>query len=141
MMKTLMKRLLLLSACSVAAMVALAIEFSHELLSPRQLGIALLVLCIAIGTGAVVIVKKSAKEFALAPALPGTSIDAVTRKRLIWQIRAAKTMIVLMGVALVAGLAEVKNGPLLPLLVGVAMNLMITATSVRTVVRLKKILN
>jgi hypothetical protein len=45
-----------------------------------MLGLALLTLCIGIGVGAVLLIKKSAKEFAIPPVPPGTPIDAVTRK-------------------------------------------------------------
>jgi hypothetical protein len=93
--------------------------------------------CIAIGVG-FVFIKRSAKEFA-PPS--GNPIDDLTRKRLIWRLRAAKTMILLMGIGLVFGLTQVRNGPLLPLLVGLVMNLLITAKSVQTVVRLKIILS
>jgi hypothetical protein len=140
MTKTVMKRLLLFSACSVGVMTLLTVAFSRGLLSPRGLGIALLTLCIAIGSAAVLIIKKPAKEFAVSPGPHGT-IDAVTRKRLLWRLRMAKTRIVIMGIALVLGLTQIRDFPVLALLVGLALNLLITAQSVQTVMRLKKILN
>src|SRR6266853_3640264 len=50
----------------------LSYEFSQGLLSPRMLGLALLILCIGIGVGAGLLIKKSAKEFAIPPMPPGT---------------------------------------------------------------------
>jgi hypothetical protein len=141
MLKSLVKRLLLLSACSAGVMILFALGSSRGILSPRGLGIALAILCIAIAIGTVLIIKKSAKELRVTPGPPGSSTDAVTRNRLLWRLRMAKTTIVIMGVALVAGLTQIKNSPILPLLVGLIMNLLITAKSVQTVVRLKKILN
>ena len=137
--KMVMKRLLLLQVCSIAVTVLLAREFSHGVLSPRGLGIALLMVCIAIGVG-FVLIKRSAKELTIPSGQSESPVDDVTRKRLIWRLRAAKTMIVLMGVGLVFGFTQVRNGLLFPLLVGLVMNLLITAKSVQTVVRLKRIL-
>jgi len=77
MIKTFFRRMLLLSV-SVGLMILLAVEFGRGLLSPRELGIALLILCVAIGSGAVLIVRKSAGEYRVAPE---PSIDDVTRKR------------------------------------------------------------
>jgi hypothetical protein len=151
MIKLLMKRLLLLYVCSVGGVLLLTYGFSRAFFSPRGLGVALVILCIAIATGAVLINKTSAKEFAVPARLPGAAIDTVTRKRLLWRIRMAKTTIAIMGVGLVAGLTEARAVPfweqpgrwprVSALLVGVIMNLLITARSVQTVVRLKKILN
>ncbi|MCU1272345.1 MAG: hypothetical protein JWN74_3639 [Acidobacteriaceae bacterium] len=137
MIQTVIKRMLLLSGCSVTVIILLSYEFSHRNLSPRGLGIALLIVCAAIGTAAAFLIKKSAKEFAVPP---GTSVNAVTRKQLLWQIRMAKIRIAIMGVALVLGLTQSRDFPLLALLIGLVLNLLITAQSVQTVVRVKKIL-
>lgn len=121
--------------------ILLSLEFSRGRLSPRGLGIALLILCIAYGTAAVLIIKKSAKELTLPLGLSGTSIDPATRKLLLRRIRRAKTTIALMGIVLMLALIQIRDFPVLPLLVGLAMNLLITAQSVQTVIRLKKILD
>lgn len=59
-------------------MILLAVEFGRGLLSPRELGIALLIVCFAIGSGAALMVRKSASEYREAPE---ASINDVTRKR------------------------------------------------------------
>ena len=53
----------------------------------------------------------------------------------------AKVRIALMGIVLVVGLNQTRDFPVLALLVGLALNLLITARSVQTVIRLRKILN
>jgi hypothetical protein len=145
MTKTLMKRMLLLSAFSVGALLLLAMGLSRGILSPRGLGFAMLILCMAI-TGFVLISRTTAKGGQLKVLSP---IDAATRKRLTWRIRAAKTMIALMALGLVGALNEARNfstwGPdrrltASALLVGLVMNLLITTVSVKTVVRLQRIL-
>jgi len=146
MMKTLMKRMLLLSAFSVGALLLLAMGLGRGILSPRGLGFAMLILCIAIFTGFVLISRTTAKERQPNVLSP---IDAATRKRLTWQVRAAKAMIAFMALGLVAGLNEVRNCSTWSpdwrlkasaLLVGLVMNLLITTVSVKTMVRLQKIL-
>jgi hypothetical protein len=90
-------------------------------------------------TAMVLITKKSAKEFTVL--LTGPSIDPATRKLLLRGIRRAKTTIVLMGAALALALIQIKDFPVLAVLVGLTLNLLITAQSVQTVIRLRKILN
>ena len=74
MIKTLIRRMLLLWFVSIGV-ILLVLEFGR--LSPRELGIALLILCVAIGSGASLIVKRSASEYRQASE---SSIDAVPRK-------------------------------------------------------------
>ena len=69
-MKTVMKRLLLLYTCATCITVLIIREFGHGL-SPRVFGVMLLTLCIAIGSTAVFVIKKSAKRPALQPGPPG----------------------------------------------------------------------
>jgi hypothetical protein len=138
MIKILTKRRMLFFACSVGVAILLSYEFSRGILSPRSLGVALVLLCIAIGTGAVTIIKKSANEFAVISQSHGTTIDAATRKRLLWRMRRAKITIVVMLVTLAFGLINIRTIPVPGLLVGLAMNVLITAESVQTVFRVKK---
>jgi hypothetical protein len=141
-MKSLFKPLMLLSICLVGVMFASALAFGHRLLSPRALGIVLLISCIAFGVAAVLTVKKSSREFMVPPRPPrDIAIDAVTRAQLLRRIRLAQIIIVIMGAALVVGLTEIKDGPILPLLVGVVLNLLIIGRSIHTIVQSKKILN
>jgi hypothetical protein len=139
MVKTLMRRLLPLSACSVGAMVLLALGFSRGLLSPRGLGVAILTLGAALGIWAVLIIKKSAKEFTVPPGPLGASIDAVTRKRRLLGIRVGKMAIVVLVLLLIFGLRQ--GGPLLPLVVGAVVNLCIMAAVVQVVIRLQRSLH
>jgi len=138
--KTVMKRLLILSACSAGVLILLSYEFSHGRLSLRGLGIVLLIFAFGVGTAAVLITKKSGKGFTSPPGPSGTSIDAATRNQLLWRIRMAKVRIVIAAVVLVVGLIQIRDLPVLVLVVGLAVNLTITVNSALTVVRLRKIL-
>ena len=138
-MKTLMKRLLLLSVCALAVLVLLAREHSHGLLSPRQFGVVLLMLCVFMAGGAVLIMRRTVKEFKEPPGPSGTPIDEVTRKRRVLGIRVGKVAIVVLAVSLVLGLRQ--DGPRLLLLLGAAINLCIMAAVIWAVVRLQKSLN
>jgi hypothetical protein len=113
--RTLMKRLILLSACTVGLMILVAREFARGLLSPRGLGIAHLVLSIAVGVWAVLIVKKAAKAYTVLPIPSGTALDPVTRKRRLVGVRVGQ--------------------------VGAAVNLCIIAVVIRVVVQLQRSLN
>jgi hypothetical protein len=141
------KRVLLPSAFSTGALCLLARGEARGLLSPRSLALAMVLFCLAIAFGFVFIIRTTAKE---RPIQVSSTIDSTTRNQLIWGIRAAKTMIALMALALLAGLNEARTfsawGPdrgtrVLAMSVGLVMNLLITTTSVKTVVRLQKILH
>jgi hypothetical protein len=136
--KIVMKKLLLVFACSVGVIALLGYASGHGRLSPRGLGTALLVLCIAIGATVVFISKKSGKEFSAAPGPSGTSIDADAHKQLLWRIRMAKITVATMGIALGLGLIHIREFPLSALLVGLVMNLVITARAIQTILRLHK---
>jgi hypothetical protein len=138
---TLAKRLLVLFVCFVGVGSLLNYVFGRGLLSPRGLGVALLILCIALVSGFLLSVKKSAKEFAMPLEPDGTATNATTRKLLLWRMRRAKKRIVIMVFVLALALINFRSFPLLPLLVGVALNLLITARSVQIVFRIKKALN
>jgi hypothetical protein len=59
-MKTYVKKMLLLSVGSICILILLALGYARGILSPRELGIALLIMCIVIGTGAAVIIREAA---------------------------------------------------------------------------------
>jgi hypothetical protein len=141
-MEIIMKRLFLLFGCSVLIAILLGYEFSRGFFSPRGLGIVLLILCIAIGVG-VVLIAKSARPLMVPFAPSGPAIDPGTRKLLMRAVRRAKIRIAMMGALLVLAvvLPEIRNAPIAGLLAGLAINLLITATSIRTVVRLQKVLS
>jgi len=58
-MKTYVKTMLLLSVGSIC-MILVALGYARGIFSPRELGIALLMICIGIGTGAGVIIREAA---------------------------------------------------------------------------------
>jgi hypothetical protein len=71
--KTLKERWALFYVCFVGVGLLLSAEFGRGLFSPRAFGIALMLFCLAAFAGAVLITKKSAKEFTVL--LTGPSID------------------------------------------------------------------
>jgi len=124
-------------------LILVAVAFAHRLISPRGLGVVIFALYVAVFATVVFVCKKSAGESGLG----SVSIDTPTRKVLVRRMWMAKMMIVLMTVSLIAAIVsfasskEFREGPIVPLLVGLVMNLLITASSVRTVMRLQKLLS
>jgi len=137
--RALMKRLLPLSVCSVGAMVLLALGFSRGLLSPRGLGVAILILGFAVAIWAALIAKKSAKESKVPSAPSGLSIDADTRQRRPLGIRVGKIVIVILALLLIFRLLQ--GGPPLLLAVSAIVNLFIMAAVIQVVVRLQRSLH
>jgi len=125
------RKLLMLSACSIGVLALLAREFSHGLLPPRSLGIALLLLCIAIALWAMFIIRISAPKFRLSSQADSTSDEPAIMKRRLWAIRAAQILLAILILGLLNGLREIGRPPLLPRLVGVVVNLCIMAAVMR----------
>jgi hypothetical protein len=131
-----MERLLLLSVCSVGTMVLLALGFSRGLLSPRGLGVAILILVFAIAICSALIVKKSAKASKGLSASSGLSIDTDTRRRRLLGIRVGKIAIIILALLLVFRLLQ--GGPPLLLVASAVINLSIMAAVIQVVVRLQR---
>lgn len=135
-----------MSVCTVGVVILLAREFAHGLLSPRGLGIALLIVCIGIGLWAVLIMRKTGAELILerkraAQSLEGpavTAIDLLRSKQRMFFIRLYKGVIALLVVALVTGLSKAKYFPWWATLVAVALNLGMTASFIWALRRLQK---
>jgi hypothetical protein len=137
--KTIAKRLLLLFVCSMGIVILLAREFSHGVLSSHAFEVGLLIVAVGMGVSAMVIVTKTAKELRGVTGPPGTALDEITRRRRLLGIRAGKAMIALLTIALVFGLF--RGGPLVPVLVGIAMNLVMMLSLIWWVVRLQRSLH
>ncbi len=138
MMKSIVTRLIALSLCSLGAVILLGYEFSEGALSPRALGLILLILCSVIVIMVAFIIRRKPNSPSAIPESLGTPIDAAGQKQLLWRIRMAKLRIIIMILALVWGLTQMRNLPLFPLLLGAIVNLVVTGMSIRTIVLLQK---
>ena len=133
-------RWVLFNIAALVIAMLLAVGFVRGLLSPRGLAVALVIWGGAAGTGAVLIIKSSARMLALRIGSP-TSSNPEMRKLLLRGIRRAKTTIAVLALALFLALAQARDFPILALLVGGTLNLLTIAYEVRRIIRLKKILN
>lgn len=118
---------------SVAAIIAL--EYANGALSPRGLGIALLLLVSASVCVSIILMRCLGRPLRDSPQTAAAN-DVEKRSRL-W-IRIGITMIALMALGLVSGLRMLGHAPLAPLLVGITMNLLITSYLIRLVMRMKR---
>ena len=132
-LNALMKVTLLFSVFVVMLSLLLVHAFTTGLLSPRALGIVLLVF--AVGSAGLFLraLSKLDKRSALQSGDAGT----LAQRRSV-QIRAAKVAIAVLVLLLVNGLFQLRSGPLLPLLVGITINVLSTITLVRIVIRLQE---
>jgi len=133
-----LKKYLLVAACSLIVMVILGRELIVGSLPPAGLIIALVILGLAGMVVMILVSKNAANQSGNAS---GNVLYEATRKRRLLAIRLGKTAIVVLVLLLLNGLRELRTGPVLPLLGGVAINIFITAVIVRLVVKLQKNLN
>ena len=136
MMKTPVKRLLLLSACAVGAAFLFSLGLRRGFLSPRGLAVAILILGVAVGSWAVLLVKQSANDLAAPPAPSSSPLDSVTRRRRLLGIRMGKVAIVALALLLILSLF--RGGPPLALIVAGVVNVCIIAAIIHVVVRLQR---
>lgn len=74
--------LALFFVCSTCVVILLSLGYAHDLLSPRGLGLALLIACLGIGVGWVLIVRRIATKLVSArkqPAQAPSPITAIAR--------------------------------------------------------------
>lgn len=129
------KRQLLILSCSIILIILLVREFAGRFLSNREFVVGLVAVGLGMSIVALTIGARTFKEFGVIPGAI-TAPDEATRKRRLLAIRCGKAMIVLMVIALVTGL--IRGGPFLPVMVGVIMNICITASLMWWIDRLQK---
>jgi archaellum biogenesis protein FlaJ (TadC family) len=136
------KFMLLFTACFISVLLFATYAVVSGLLSPREFGIALTSVC-AIGFVVlwVAFVKLRTKEAAAQISdAPPVVLDVATRKRLTRSIRIHKAIIAFFVLCLAGALAESRGAPLVPVMVGVTMNLLWTAGLVLRVRQLQRTL-
>jgi len=132
------RRLYALALVSLGLFILLGLGLSRGIVSPRGLAIGIVIVAAALYVGVLLIPRRTIRTFG-ASAWSGMPMDADTRKRVMSRIRTFKIAIVVLGLCLILGL--VRGGPMLPSLVGAAINLGITATLIRLVVLLQRSLD
>jgi hypothetical protein len=136
--KATFKKLLLLQVCLLGALFLAIMAFSRGLFSPRELGIAMVILFIAYFISLGLISKKIAKQSAES----AIALDDDTRRRILREIWMMKAWIGLLAVSLPIGIVNgVANRAWLPTSVGVAMNVLLTYALLQAIKRWRKRLN
>lgn len=136
------KFMLPFTACFTSVLLLVTFAAVSGLLSPRELGIAVISVC-AIGFVVlwVAFVKIRTKEAATQILdAPPVVLDVARRKRITRSIRFCKAWIALFVLCLIFGLAQSKGAPLGPVMIGVTMNLLWTTGLVLRVRQLKRTL-
>ena len=128
MQRLFIKRLWLLMACSMGLMLVIVREFIVRSLTPRGFAMAILTVAVALGISVRILIKKSAKE----------TIEPLTGKQRRWAIWELRGIIAFLVFCLIYGSWENRNGPLLPMLTAVIINLCITAAFARALYQLQK---
>jgi hypothetical protein len=134
-LKSVLKITVIFSACFLGASLLITLAFIRGFLSPRALGIALLLLVLTEAALFVRIVRKVANRSRLQPD-PHCTDDAERKRRLLY-IRLGKLVILFLFLLLINGLFKLRDGPLMPLLVGIAINILAIFAVARTVMRLQ----
>ena len=139
-LKTISIATLLFSACFVGMVLLLVHE--QRPLSPRWFALTLAICCVgssvAFVFGLFIYGRKRAAQSPEGRA--GAALDPATLKQRMFFIRLWKVMIALLVLGLVSGLSKARDFPVWATGVGVALNLGLTASLVRAVLRLQRTL-
>ena len=98
------------------------------------------VVAVAIGVGvAVVFILRSAREkFPISSGPDDLVLDKATRGKLRRRILVLQSFVVFYGMGLVAGIWHARQGPRLPLFIGLSVNLLMEFVLIKSIRRLKK---
>lgn len=132
--KTVLLRLFLFQIGFIVAALAIAFAYARVAFSPRTLGILLVCL---IATGVFVVIRFVFRPTAQPEMLAVTETPSLRDKAS--RVRFLKGAIVFLVVALAAGLLNVPhNGPVLPLLVGIGVNVSFIIVTYRLLRRIQQ---
>jgi hypothetical protein len=98
------------------------------------------VVAVAIGVGvAVIFILRSAKEkFPISSGPDDLVLDKATRTKLRRRILLLQSFVVIYGIGLLSGIWHARQGPWLPLLIGISVNLLMEFVLIKSIRRLKK---
>jgi len=119
-MKMLIKRLALFSVCFIAVLLFVVREYIVGTLAPRSLGVVLALVCLLGFLVWLPILTRTNSELKSAGVTPGYPADEVARRR---YSNRAKIAIVFFVLLLLNALRTLNSAPLLPQLIGIAVNL------------------
>jgi hypothetical protein len=125
------KLVLLFTLCYSVVLMIFVGAFMLKILSPRGFGIAGL-LSMIVGTAVLTLLMRKARQ-KFPATLASQELDPDSRKRLRRSLRITKTYIAFLVFALIYGTWSTRGGPLWPRLVGIAINLCLTAALVNVV--------
>jgi hypothetical protein len=117
---------------------AIAFMYVFKVLSPRDLGIAMVASLVIFFIFTLVMQRRDFKAYWKAREWPEHSIDATVRKRRIRTIRRLTFSIVFLHLVLWYGLWETRGQSLPPRLVGATMNLLFTGLMIQAVIRIRQ---
>ena len=115
------KRQLIFQRCFLCAAFLMALAFARGLLSPRGLAVVMIMLLVVAFIVQFLLMRKAIRERGELPAPLDASLDTFTRKVQVFGLRSGYALVVFFALLVVSTL--LRQGPLLPKLVGAAVNL------------------
>jgi cytochrome bd-type quinol oxidase subunit 2 len=132
------RRLSLLVLGGTVILVPVALANAHGRISARVVGWVFIAFAACVGVVVVFILRAARAKFPKTAALDDGPLDNKTRRKLRRRIFFLEFFVVVYAIALLYTLSHARNGPWLPLLIGVAVNLLMQAALIKAIRRLKK---
>lgn len=136
--RTFRKRLYAIVGCITAWLIAMVLLFVKGVLSPREFGVAGLIMWVGGFAAFYALIKsrqRADKDLRAKQIASGVPAEAIDRDRYIKNIRAMKRLIALFVVLFIYGTLESRGAPLLPRAAGASVDLLILAGCARSLIR------
>jgi hypothetical protein len=91
-----------------------------------------------VGVSVGVILKRAKYKFPISSTLDDLALDKATRRKLRGRILLLESFVVIYAIGLLAGLWHARTGPLLPLFIGITVNLLMEFVLIKAIRRLKR---
>jgi uncharacterized membrane protein YfcA len=132
------RRFTLLVVGGMAIFLCVMLASLHGYLPPTALIWAVVIVALAVAVAVVFILKSAREKFPISSGPDDLVMDKATRRKLRRRILLLQTFVVFYGVGLVVGLWHARQGPRLPLFIGIAVNLLMELVLIKSIRRLKK---
>lgn len=129
------------SVCFVSVVLLLWHELAVRVFTQREFDVA--VATWVVGSSIIFLVSVSAlggKASRIAPDTVSAPLDPALRKQRLRSIRVLKVIMAILFLELLTGLLGMRSSTVWPSVVGITMNLLVTAVLIRAVIRLQKAL-
>ncbi len=132
------RRFTLLVLAGLAVFVCVTLASARGYIPPESLVWAVVVVALSVAVAVIFILRSAKERFPISSGPDDLVLDKTTRRKLRRRIFLLQTFVIFYGMGLLGGLWHARQGPRLPLLIGVAVNGLMEFVLIKSIRRLKR---